>query len=266
VAEEQLKDGLTMESMESVSVVVPAHNERPNLALLHREIASVMAAIGLPWELILVDDASHDGSAEILVELAAADPHVRVVTLAAQAGQSGALLAGFAAARGDVVVTLDADLQNDPADIPRLLAALPGHGAAVGWRRNRRDTWVRRITSRIANSVRNAVTRETVTDTGCGLKAMRRHLLRHLPHSRGVHRFLPTLIKMEGATVVELPVGHRQRHAGTSKYGVGNRLLVGLGDLLMIRWLQKRRVHVEVARETGQGLPAGARRSGEQIP
>ncbi|MCZ6747381.1 MAG: glycosyltransferase family 2 protein [Acidobacteria bacterium] len=259
-------DELTLECMDSVSVVVPAYNERPNLATLHREIDRVMAATGVPWELILVDDASDDGSASVFLDLAAADPHVRVVTLAVRTGQSGALLAGFAAARGDVVVTLDADLQNDPADIPRLLAALPGHGAAVGWRRNRRDTWVRRMSSRIANGVRNAVTRETVTDTGCSLKAMRRHLLRHLPHSRGVHRFLPTLIRLEGATVVELPVGHRQRHAGTSKYGIGNRLLVGLGDLLMIRWLQKRRVHVKVARETGQGLPESARRPGEQIP
>jgi glycosyltransferase involved in cell wall biosynthesis len=265
MAKEPLKGGLTMERMDSVSVVVPAHNECPNLARLHREIDQAMAATGLPWELILVDDASDDGSAHAFVNLVAADPRVRVVALAARTGQSGALLAGFAAARGDVVVTLDADLQNDPADIPRLLAALPGHGAAVGWRRDRCDTWVRRLSSRIANGVRNAVTRETVTDTGCSLKAMRRHLLRHLPPSRGVHRFLPTLIKMEGATVVELPVGHRQRHAGTSKYGIGNRLLVGLGDLLMIRWLQKRRVHVMVAHETGQGLPASARQPGEQL-
>ena len=174
MAKEPLKDGLRMECMDSVSVVVPAYNECPNLVPLHAEISRVMTATGLPWELILVDDASDDGSAEALLELVAAGPHVRVVTMAVRTGQSGALLAGFAAARGDVVVTLDADLQNDPADIPRLLAALPGHGAAVGWRRNRRDTWVRRLSSRIANGVRNAVTRETVTDTGCSLKAMRR--------------------------------------------------------------------------------------------
>jgi len=255
-----------MESMDSVSVVVPAYNERPNLAALHREISQVMAATGLPWELILVDDASDDGSPDLLGEIAAADPCVRVVTLACRSGQSAALLAGFEAARGDVVVTLDADLQNDPADIPRLLAALAGHGAAVGWRRDRRDTWVRRFSSLLANGVRNVVTRETVTDTGCSLKAMRRHLLRHLPHSRGVHRFLPTLIRMEGASVVELPVGHRQRRAGTSKYGIGNRLLVGVGDLLMIRWLQKRHLQVKVARQTGQGLPASAGRTGEHEP
>lgn len=266
MAEEPIEGGLTVESVESVSVVVPVYNERPNLALLHREIDVVMAATGLPWELILVDDASDDGSAEALADLAAAGPRVRVVTLADRTGQSGALLAGFAAARGDVVVTLDADLQNDPADIPRLLAALPGHGAAVGWRQDRRDTWVRRLSSRIANSVRNLMTQETVIDTGCSLKAMRRHLLLHLMQSRGIHRFLPTLIRMQGATVVELPVGHRQRHAGTSKYGISNRLLVSLGDLLMICWLKKRHVRVHVVGETGQGLPAKARRPVESRP
>jgi glycosyltransferase involved in cell wall biosynthesis len=252
-------------AVSSVSVVVPVYNERPNLEPLHREISAAMAATGAAWELILVDDASDDGSADELSRLAAADRHVRVLTLAGRTGQSGALLAGFAAARGEVVVTLDADLQNDPADIPRLLAALPGHGAAIGWRQQRNDTWVRRLSSRIANGVRNALTRETVRDTGCSLKAMRRDLLRYLPRTQGVHRFLPTLIKLEGATVVELPVAHRARRAGVSKYGIGNRLLVGMGDLLMVRWLQKRHVQVTVARQAGEGLEEGRPNSQEVV-
>ncbi len=165
------------------------------------------------------------------------------------------MLAGFAAARGEVVVTLDADLQNDPADIPMLLEAMPPVGAAIGWRRDRHDTWVRRLSSRIANGVRNALTGETVRDTGCSLKAMHRHLLGGLPRFKGVHRFLPTLIKLEGATVVERPVGHRPRRAGVSKYGIGNRLMVGIGDLFMVRWLQRRHARVRVAAETGRGLP-----------
>jgi len=250
----------------SVSVVVPVYNERLNLEPLHREIGAAMATTGATWELILVDDASDDGSAEELARLATADGHVRVLTLAGRTGQSGALLAGFAAARGEVVVTLDADLQNDPADIPRLLAALPGHGAAIGWRQERNDTWVRRLSSRIANGVRNALTHETVKDTGCSLKAMRREYLRHLPRTQGVHRFLPTLVKLEGGSVVELPVGHRARRAGLSKYGIGNRLLVGIGDLLMVRWLQKRRVNVTVARQIGDGLEEGGPHAGEVAP
>jgi dolichol-phosphate mannosyltransferase len=253
-------------AVSSVSVVVPVYNERPNLDPLHREIAAAMETSGEDWELILVDDCSDDGSAEEMSRLAATDQRIRVLSLAGRTGQSGALLAGFAAARGEVVVTLDADLQNDPADIPRLLAALPGHGAAIGWRQERNDTWVRRLSSRIANGVRNALTRESVRDTGCSLKAMRREYLRNLPRTQGVHRFLPTLVKLEGGTVVELPVSHRARRAGVSKYGIGNRLLVGTGDLLMVRWLQKRRVNVAVARETGVGLQEQRQGDGETAP
>ena len=253
---------MRLDDPESVSVVVPVFNEEPNLPALHREIGLVMKGLALPWELILVDDASDDGSAAVIDRLVVADEHVRGLTLDRRSGQSAALLAGFAAACGDVVVTLDADLQNDPADIPTLLDALPGHGAAIGWRRDRNDTWVRRMSSRIANGVRNRLTHETVRDTGCSLKAMRRHVLQHLPHYQGMHRFLPTLIKMEGVTVVERPVGHRPRQAGVSKYGIGNRLMVGIGDVMMVRWLQRRHVHVGVERAAGRGLSETRRPGG----
>jgi glycosyltransferase involved in cell wall biosynthesis len=247
----------------SVSVVVPVYNERENIGPLHREIRTVMNATGLPWELLLVDDGSTDGGEADLQRLAAVEPVVRVVRLEKNTGQSAALAAGFVAAAGDVVVTLDADLQNDPADIPRLLDALPGYGAVIGWRQQRLDSWVRRLSSRIANGVRNAVTRETVADTGCSLKAMRRVALAHLPLTRGMHRFLPTYIKMNGFPVIELPVNHRPRRAGESKYGIGNRLFVGIGDLFMVRWMQARSFSYRVAGECGRGLRKTQERSKE---
>jgi glycosyltransferase involved in cell wall biosynthesis len=240
--------------VDSVSVVVPVFNERENIEPLYREIRRVMTASGRAWELLLVDDGSRDGGAAVLDDLAIADPAVRVLHLAQNSGQSAALAAGFAAAGGEVVVTLDADLQNDPADIPRLLVELGGHGAVVGWRKWRHDNWLRRVSSRIANSVRNALTRETITDTGCSLKAMRREALTGLPLTRGMHRFLPTFIRMNGHSVVELPVSHRPRRAGQSKYGIGNRLFVGFGDLLMVRWMQTRAVSYRLASECGEGL------------
>ncbi len=240
----------------SVTLLVPVYNERENLAPLHAEIHAVMDGTGRPWELLLVDDGSDDGGAEVMARLAAEDPRVRILTLARRCGQTAALAAGFAAARGEVVVTLDADLQNDPADIPRLLEALGGHAAVIGRRERRHDSWRRRLSSRIANAVRNRLTGETVADTGCSLKAMRRDVLARLALTEGMHRFLPTLIKMQGGTVAELPVNHRPRQAGRSKYGIANRLFVGLGDLLMVRWMQARALPAVVASEKGQGLPA----------
>ncbi|MFQ5767228.1 MAG: glycosyltransferase family 2 protein [Acidobacteriota bacterium] len=241
----------------SVSLVVPVHDEEENLVPLHREIRQVMSALPLAWELLLVDDGSDDGGPEIMDRLASEDDSVRVLHLACRSGQTGAFLAGFQAARGEVVVTLDADLQNDPADIPRLLSALKDHGAVVGCRQHRRDGLGRRLSSRLANRVRNLMTRETITDTGCSLKAFKREALTGLPQVRGMHRFLPTLVRMAGFSVAEVPVSHR---AGRSKYGVGNRLFVGLGDLFFIRWMQVRGLSYKVSREKGRGLGAQAKR------
>lgn len=239
----------------SLSLVIPAYNERDSLEALHEECVRVLDGLGIAWEMILVDDGSTDGSAEILDRLAAADGRLRVLHFAANAGQSAAFFAGFRAARGAVVVTLDADLQNDPADIPLLLEALDDHGAVAGWRRVRRDHASRRLSSRVANGVRNWLTGERVRDTGCSLKAFRREALAALPLTRGMHRFLPTYVRMAGFTVAEVPVRHRPRRAGVSKYGIGNRLLVGIGDLLMVRWMQRRAAPYRVARAIGAGLP-----------
>ena len=229
-------------SAPEVSIVVPVYNEEGSLPVLVEEIRAAMAAAATEYELLLVDDGSSDGSPAVLARLAAAEPRIRVLRLRRNSGQSAALAAGFAHARGEVVVTLDADLQNDPADIPRLLAALDGCDVVCGVRTARQDDWVRRLSSRIANGVRNRLTHESVTDVGCTLRACRAEHLRRIPVWKGMHRFLPTLLRMEGARVREVPVRHRARRYGQAKYGIGNRLWRGLADLLAVRWMQSRRI------------------------
>jgi dolichol-phosphate mannosyltransferase len=229
-----------------LSLVIPVYNERDNLAILHREITEVLRPMGDSYEILFVDDGSTDGSDGVLRGLRKTDPRVRVLSFARNAGQSAAMDAGFKGARGDVVATLDADLQNDPADIPRLLEALPGWDAVVGVRRRRQDSLVRRVSSRVANYVRNRLSDETITDTGCSLKVFRRAPLQRLVLYNGMHRFLPTLLKMEGFRVQEISVGHRPRRHGESKYGIGNRLLPSFMDLLAVRWMKRRKLRYEV--------------------
>ena len=229
-----------------LSLVIPVYNERDNLSILHREITDVLDALPGGYEILFVNDGSIDGSDDVLRALRSSDPHVRVVSFKRNAGQSAAMDAGFKSARGDVVVTLDADLQNDPRDVPRILAALEGWDAAVGVRARRRDNFVRRVSSRVANYVRNRLSDETITDTGCSLKAFRSDALRRIVLYDGMHRFLPTLLKMEGFTVREVPVGHRPRRHGESKYGIGNRLVPSFMDLLAVRWMKRRKLRYEV--------------------
>jgi dolichol-phosphate mannosyltransferase len=223
-------------------VVIPVFEERDNLEPLHRELSVALAEVKGGVELIYVDDGSRDGSAEVLLDLAKRDERVRVLRFAENSGQSAAFAAGFQAARGEIVATLDADLQNDPADLPRLLAALHHADVVNGVRVGRRDGLVRRVSSRIGNGFRNWVTRESVTDVGCSLRVMRASYLRRVKLYRGMHRFLPTLLRLEGARVTELPVSHRPRRHGRSKYGIGNRLFVGLADVFAVRWMQKRQL------------------------
>jgi glycosyltransferase involved in cell wall biosynthesis len=205
---------------------------------------------------VLVDDGSTDGSDEIIANLArTGGGFVRGLHLRANRGQTAAFDAGFKAARGRFVVTIDADLQNDPADIPRLVEMLDRYDAAVGYRRQREDTWVRRISSRIANAVRNRLSDDDIIDTGCSLKAFRRECLADLKLYTGMHRFLPTLLRIEGYRVTQLPVSHRPRVAGTSKYGVGNRVFRAFADLLAVRWMKKRHLGYEVAREEPGATP-----------
>jgi dolichol-phosphate mannosyltransferase len=232
-----------------ISLVIPVFNEAENLPVLAGEIRSVMQAHGRPYEVIFVDDGSTDDSPAVMAGLAQEDGHLRIVRQRRNSGQTAALDAGFRFARGAVVVTLDADLQNDPADIPRLLERLDAYDVVSGVRTQRQDDWVRRASSRIANGVRNRVTRESVTDVGCTLRAYRAEYLRRIPVFTGMHRFLPTLLRMDGARLTEVPVHHRPRLHGQAKYGIGNRLWRALADLLAVRWMQTRWIDRRLSEE-----------------
>jgi dolichol-phosphate mannosyltransferase len=225
----------------AVSVVLPVHNERETLATLFEEIR--VALHDRRIEIVAVDDASIDGSDAELARLARAATDVRVLRLGRRSGQSAALVAGWVAARAPVVVTLDADGQNDPEDIPRLLGTLmadPSLGAVVGFREGRRDSGWRRLQAVIANRARDAITGHRVRDTGCGLKVIRRRALARLPQFDGMHRFLPTLLVREGVRIAEAPVSHRARRHGRTKYGMWNRVFRGLRDAFGVRWLRRR--------------------------
>jgi glycosyltransferase involved in cell wall biosynthesis len=224
-----------------VSVVLPVYNERESLPPLLEEIAAALRDV--PHEVVAVDDGSTDGSLDELRRLRARHPRLRVVAFEANAGQSAAFAAGVDAAAGEVVVLMDADGQNDPADIPGLLEALaadPSLAAVAGYRAGRADSWWKLLQSRIANRVRNWMTGDTVRDTGCSLKAIRGSAMVTLPRFNGMHRFLPTLVRTQGGAVAEVPVSHRPRQHGRSKYGMWNRAARGLRDALGVRWLRRR--------------------------
>lgn len=231
-----------------VSVVAPVFNERDNLKPLVHELLAVLRPSLRSFEIVLVDDGSQDGSAEAIDALAVAHAEVRGVHFKANCGQTAAFDAGFKHARGAIVVTIDADLQYDPRDIAALLRALEGHDAAVGFRAERRDGPLRRLSSRIANAVRNRLSGDDIIDTGCSLKAFRVESLREIKLWNGLHRFLPTLIRLEGMSVVQVPVNHRPRSTGTSKYRVWNRVFRSSTDLLAVRWMKSRRLGYEVVR------------------
>ena len=233
-----------------ISVVLPCHNELANLRPLVEAIRAAIEPLKNVYEIIFTDDCSDDGSWDTLREIAAAQPRVRAQRLAARSGQSAALWAGVRAACGRVIVTLDADLQNDPADISILLDALKHADCVCGTRvqaRRQGDNWVRTASSRIANWVRNKLSGETISDAGCCFRAFRRECVAEVKFFRGAHRFLPTLIKMEGFSVVEVAIRHHPRSGGKTHYGIGNRLLASFADLLAVRWMKRRRLHFEVA-------------------
>ena len=232
-----------------LSVVIPVYNERESLPFLIAEISRALER--RRFEIVAVDDGSTDGSLETLKSLKGACRELRVIALRAHAGQTAAFAAGFAAAAGSVIVTLDADLQNDPSDIPVVVAALESSGASVvaGYRTNRHDSRWKLVQSRIANAVRNRLNGESIRDTGCSLKAFRAEAVRNLPWFDGMHRFLPTLVKLRGGTVTEVPVRHRPRRYGATKYGMWNRVLRSFIDALAVRWMQRRALRYEVREE-----------------
>lgn len=221
----------------AVSVVVPLFNEEENVPILQAELMAALS--GLDYEIIFVDDGSIDRT----VERIAFKPEIRLVQFERNAGQSAAMYAGLQSARGATAVLIDGDLQNDPADIPKLLAEIErGADLVCGYRAQRKDTFVKRVTSRIANFVRSRFTRDGVRDTGCTLKAMRRDCISALLPFKGMHRFIPALIKGAGFRLVEIPVNHRPRKFGESKYGLGNRALRATTDMFGVRWLLSRRL------------------------
>jgi glycosyltransferase involved in cell wall biosynthesis len=232
-------------------VVLPVYNEEGNLRPLAAELLPALQALGRGFEVIFVDDGSTDRSLDVIRDLGREHPGVRHIALDGNHGQSAAFLAGFAAARAPVTVTMDADGQNDPADVAGLLdvldrAAHQGPTAVVGWRARRRDSVAKRLGSRVGNLVRNLVTGHAVRDTGCSLKAMPTHLLQRLPAFDGMHRFLPTLLAARGAAIIEVRVNHRPRSWGVSKYSNLRRALVGLADVFGVRWLNSRAVTCRV--------------------
>jgi dolichol-phosphate mannosyltransferase len=240
-------------SVPEISVVLPVYNERQNLEPLLAEIAAALTH--RCYEVVATDDGSTDGSLAELQRLKARYPVLRILSFAEHAGQSAALTAGLDAVRGAYVVTMDADGQNDPADIPRLLTAIcesEAVGAAVGYRGRRADGWWRLLQSRIANATRNWITGDRVRDTGCSLRVMRRRAVHRLPRFDGMHRFLPTLLRRAGERVVELEVSHRPRLHGTSSYHMRNRLFVALRDAFGVRWLGRRRLNVRATEVNGE--------------
>ena len=232
-----------------LSAVIPAYNEAECIGACVDEVRSVLLAMGEPFEIIIVDDGSIDGTQEALREKKSEAPELVVLRFAANSGQTAAFDAGFRAARGEVIVTLDADLQNDPADIPNLVGLVGEFDCVCGYRAERHDSAVRRVSSRVANAVRNRLTGESIRDVGCSLRAFRTECARGLKLFEGMHRFLPTLIRWGGWTITEVPVGHRPRTRGKSKYGIRNRVFRALADLWAVRWMQRRAIRCEVDEE-----------------
>lgn len=227
-----------------LSVVAPAFNEADNLATLASRVRSALDRWA-DWELILVDDGSTDETRQRIESLAKDDPRIRGLYLVRNRGQSYATLAGAAAARGELIATIDADLQNNPLDLRQMLDALGDYDAVVGYRVERRDTWFKRVCSKVANAVRNRVSGDSIRDTGCALKLFRAECLRTMPRFDGVHRFLPTIARYQGYRVLEVPVSHHPRVAGVSKYGFRNRALRATLDLIAVRWLRSRIFRLE---------------------
>jgi glycosyltransferase involved in cell wall biosynthesis len=222
----------------TLTVVVPIFNEAENISPLYERLSAVLSALDQPYEIIAVDDGSRDHSFALLRTLAGQDPRLRVVRLRRNFGQTAAFSAGFARARGDVIITIDADLQNDPADIPRLLDKLDqGSDVVSGWRKHRQDAfWSRTFPSRIANRLISWATGVALHDYGCSLKAYRREVLQNIQLYGELHRFIPAIASWQGVVVSELAVNHAPRHAGKSKYGIGRTLRVVL-DLLTVRFM-----------------------------
>jgi dolichol-phosphate mannosyltransferase len=246
-----------------LTVVIPCYNEQGNLGPLTAAIARAIEPLDIDWDVLITDDCSSDNSWRVLNELAAASPRIRGQRLARNSGQSAAIWAGIRAARGQFVATMDADMQNSPDDLPVLLATLETCDCVCGTRiasRKHGDSIVRRIASRFANAVRNWLTHESITDSACGYRVFRRECVQNLKYFRGMHRFIPTLIRIEGFAVAEVPITHRSRLSGHSHYGLWDRVFTSFYDLLAVRWMQKRMVSFRIEETANLPIPLPRRR------
>jgi len=232
-----------------LSIVIPLYNERDNLIPLEEQLETELAKLNLSYEIILIDDGSVDGSAHLIESLQKHNPNIRLIQFGHNHGQSAAFAAGFKTARGKIFVTLDADLQNSPADIHLLLEKIKDYDVVCGWRHKRNDPWIKKISSKIGNAVRNKLSDEDIADTGCSLKAFRRECFDHVKLFKGMHRFFPTLMKMEGFRVTQVKVSHYPRLHGVSKYNIRNRLFSSFKDLLAIRWMKNRQINYDIIKE-----------------
>ena len=233
-------------ALPAISLVIPVYNEEESLPRLIEAIDKAIVALPQPVEVVVVDDGSRDRSFDLLEDAARTRPWMRLVRFRRNFGQTAALAAGIDHSRATIIVPFDADLQNDPADIPKLLEKLNTYDMVCGWRQKRNDPWIKRISSWVANTIRNKLSWEDIKDTGCSLKAYRRECLNRIKLFNGMHRFLPTLFKMEGFTVTEIVVNHYPRKFGKSKYGISNRAIRAFIDLLVVRWMKKRKLNYEV--------------------
>lgn len=231
------------------SVVIPLKNEAGNITDLINELEPVMHGLKQPWELICIDDGSTDDTRPILKNLAKQKNYLRIISFKQNYGQSSAFDAGFKASQGKFVITLDGDGQNDPKDIPKLLQLIQDCDLVCGIRLKRKDTFVKRFTSKMANAVRNWVCEDGVQDTGCSLKVYRKSCLEQIKMFHGMHRFLPALFKMAGFRIQQIPVNHRERLRGKSNYNFFNRSLNTVADLLAVRWMKKRYLRYQIDQE-----------------
>ena len=236
-------------SRKNLSIVFPVHNEADSLGELLSRLLPVLKGLNQSYEVIFVDDASTDRSWEVMKELRANNPHVRVIRFRKNCGESAALEAGFKATRGDVVVAMDADLQSDPKDIPGLLEKLKEYDVAWGLRAERKDEWLRSLMSWGGNTLRQVIMGDNARDAGSPLRVMRREVVQKVKLFKGLHRFYPTLCRMEGFKVIEIPISHFPRKFGESKYNIRNRLFKFLVDLVAVKWMQNRRIDYEVVEE-----------------
>lgn len=229
-----------------ISIVVPVFNEEENLPVLIPQVAEVLRSVGKTYEMIFVDDGSTDRSRQLLKEMFARYPQIRILGFKKNCGETAAGAAGLREARGEIVITIDADLQNDPKDIPRMLEYLKDYDMVTGWRQKRDDSWVKRVTSRIANRIRNQISGESIRDSGCTFRAYKRGCLRDIKYYKGMHRFMPTLVKMEGFRVIEIPIAHHPRKFGVSKYTTWNRMWRAFVDLLAVKWMRSRHIRYDI--------------------